>query len=96
MGQFKPPSSQSRSNSSLFYIGKDSRGNWIVQDQKGLRGGLFVDRKEALRYALFENGNEPRAVVMVPGVFELDMSRKVGEVGRPAIAATRQPARQAA
>jgi hypothetical protein len=27
---------------------------------------------------MFENGNRPQAVVMVPGVFELDMSRKAG------------------
>lgn len=70
MGQPEPPSSRS----SLFFIGKDSRGHWVVQDQRHLYGGLFADRAEALRYALFENGNRPQAVVMVPGVFELDMS----------------------
>lgn len=96
MGQFKPPSPRSFSNSSLFYIGKDSRGNWVAQDQKRLRGGLFIDRTEALRYALFENGNEPRAVVMVPGIFELEMSPKMGEAGRPAIGATQPQVRQAA
>ena len=31
----KPPSSSSKS--SLFLIGKNSRGNWVVRDQKGLR-----------------------------------------------------------
>jgi hypothetical protein len=61
---------------SLFLVGKDSRGNWVVQDEEGLYGGLFVDRAEALRFAMFENGNRPQAVIMVPGVFELDMSRK--------------------
>jgi hypothetical protein len=78
MGHFKPPSSQSRSDSSLFFIGKDRRGNWVVQDQRGLRGGLFVDRKEALKFAMFENGNRPQAVVMIPGVLELDMNSKAG------------------
>jgi len=62
--------------SRLFRIGKDSRGNWVVQDQQGLCGGLFVDRAEALRFALFENGNRPQAVVMVPGILELDLSGK--------------------
>jgi hypothetical protein len=57
-------------------IGKDSRGHWVVQDQRGTCGGLFVDRVKALRFALFENGNNPQAVVMVPGVFELNMSSK--------------------
>ena len=45
----------------------------MVRDVQGLRGGLFVDRAKALKYALFENGNRPQAVVMVPGVLELDM-----------------------
>jgi hypothetical protein len=70
------PPSASRSNSSLFLIGKNSRGDWVVRDQRGLRGGLFVDRAEALKFAMFENGNRPQAVIMVPGVLELDMSRK--------------------
>jgi hypothetical protein len=55
-------------------IGKNSRGSWVVQDQRGKRGGLFVDRIEALRFAMFENGNNPQAVVMVPGILELNMS----------------------
>ena len=62
----------------LFLIGKDSRGNWVVQDQQGNCGGLFVNRAEALKFAMFENGNRPQAVIMVPGIFELDMSGKAG------------------
>jgi hypothetical protein len=73
MRQAEPPSS---SRSSLFLIGQNSRGNWVVQDQRGLCGGIFVDRAKALRFAMFENGNRPQAVVLVPGVFELDMGRK--------------------
>jgi hypothetical protein len=70
------PPSASCSNSPLFLIGKNSRGNWVVQDQRGLCGGLFVDRAEALKFAMFENGNRPQAVIMVPDVLELDMSGK--------------------
>ena len=76
----EPPSASSPS-SSLFLIGKNSRGNWVVQDQRGLRGGLFVDRAEALKFAMFENGNRPQAVIMVPDVLELDMSLKPRAVG---------------
>lgn len=76
MGQSEPPSTRSSLSSRLFRIGKDSHGNWVVQDQQGLCGGLFVDRAEALRFALFENGNRPQAVVMVPGILELDISGK--------------------
>jgi hypothetical protein len=71
----KPPA-PSCSKSSLFLIGRNSHGNWVVQDQSGLCGGLFVERAEALKFARVENGNRPQAVIMVPGVLELDMSGK--------------------
>jgi hypothetical protein len=74
MSKDEPPSTAS-AQSNLFRIGKDSRGRWVVQDQQGLRGGLFVDRAQALKFAMFENGNRPQAVIMLPGVLELDMSR---------------------
>ena len=76
MVQAEPPSTRSSLLSRLFRVGKDSHGNWVVQDQQGLCGGLFVDRAEALRFALFENGHRPQAVVMVPGILELDMNAK--------------------
>jgi hypothetical protein len=63
------------SRSSLFLLGQNRQGNWVVQDQRGLCGGIFVNRTEALRFAMFENGNRPQGVLMVPGVFELDMNR---------------------
>ena len=77
MPKGEPPSA-SGSNSPLFLIGKNSRGNWVVRDQSGLCGGLFVGRAEALKFAMFENGNRPNAVIMVPGVLELDISAKPG------------------
>jgi hypothetical protein len=51
-----------------------------VQDQRGLRGGLFINRAEAIRFAMFENGRRPQAIVMVPGVIELDMTRRTKAV----------------
>jgi hypothetical protein len=83
--QAEPPSTESCTRPPLFFIGKDSRGNWVVQDQRHLCGGLFVDRTEALKFALFENGNRPQAVVMVPGVFELDMSGRASVVHQLAV-----------
>ena len=44
------------------------------KDDQGVCGGLFVDRKHALRFAMLENGSRPQAVMMVPGIFELDIS----------------------
>ena len=63
------------SRNNLFMIGRNSRGNWVVRDQAGLYGGLFIDRTEALRFALFENGRRPQAVLMVPGILELDFNQ---------------------
>jgi hypothetical protein len=58
-------------------IGKNSRGHWVARRQDGLSGGLFINRTEALRYALFENGRRPEAVVMVSGGLELALSQPV-------------------
>jgi hypothetical protein len=68
----KPPL-RPLSRSSLFFIGTDSRGNWVVRDQAGLCGGLFVNRSEALHFAMLENGRCPQAVVMVPGILEFSI-----------------------
>jgi hypothetical protein len=59
----------------LFMIGRDHRGNWIVQDQKGTRGGLFVDRDAAMRFVRFECGDWPQAFVLVSEPLELDLNR---------------------
>ncbi len=69
MKQTEPPSC----SSSLVFIGKNSHGNWVAQEQNGLFGGLFVNRAEAVRYALFENGHHPESIVPAPSTLELDM-----------------------
>lgn len=79
MGQHQPPSSQTTQTSHLFFIGRNSRGNWVVQDQRRTCGGLFVDRTEAVRYALFENGHRPHAVIMVSNTMELDLGSSEGK-----------------
>jgi hypothetical protein len=73
MNKEEPPSARFHSKPPLFFIGKNSRGHWIVQDEQHLIGGLFISQAAALRFALFENGNETQAVIMVPGVFEIDL-----------------------
>jgi hypothetical protein len=57
-----------------FLIGKDRGGRWVVQDQRGLCGGLFVSQADAIRYAMFETARQPQAVIMVPDVIDLDMT----------------------
>ncbi len=56
----------------IFMIGRDSGGHWVAQEKDGLRGGLFINRAEAMKYAKLESGSYPHAVVMVSGVLELD------------------------
>jgi hypothetical protein len=75
MPEGEPPSGTS-AGSLRFVIGKDSHGHWVAQDQRGLCGGLFISRAEAMRFAMFENGRRPQAVIMVPGIIELDMTRR--------------------
>jgi hypothetical protein len=67
--EIEPPSSL---RLPIFMIGRDSRGNWVALAQGGARGGLFVDRAGALKFAKSENGNQPHAIVWVSGILELD------------------------
>lgn len=68
----EPPSC----GSSLVIIGRNSRGNWVAQENNGLFGGLFVSRAQAFKYALFENGHHPETIVLTSNIVELDMHRK--------------------
>jgi len=75
MKHTEPPSLKLCSKTLQFRIGRNSRGQWVVQDENATCGGLFIDRTQALRFAMFENGRNPQAVVMVPGILELDLNR---------------------
>jgi hypothetical protein len=55
-----------------WLIGKNRNGHWVARDEAGRHGGLFVDRTEALRYVMFETARHPQAVIMEPGILELD------------------------
>lgn len=70
------PSSCS-SPSTIVFIGKNSRGQWVAQEQNGLYGGLFVNRKQAVKYALFENGHHPETIVELSRQIELNMGGKL-------------------
>jgi len=75
----EPPSCNSAST--ITFIGRNSRGNWVAQEQHGLYGGLFVNRAQALKYALFENGHHPETIVEMARNIELDLrgARNSGE-----------------
>ena len=65
------PLPRSWPKSPRFLIGQDHRGNWVVQDRTGRCGGLFVNRVEALRFAMHEYDGGPRAAITVAGTLEL-------------------------
>ena len=66
----EPPSCSTEST--IVFIGKNSRGNWVAKEQNGLYGGLFVNRAQAVKYALFENSHHPETIIELP-LIELDM-----------------------
>ena len=78
----EPPSCSSAST--IIFIGKNRRGNWVAQEQNGLYGGLFVNRAQALKYALFENGHHPETIVELSREIELDMGGKLSASDRVA------------
>ena len=76
MIQEKQAESSSRLRPPLFMLGQNQRGHWVVQAQKGDRGGLFANREAAVRFIRAETGYRPQAVVMVSGILELDTGWK--------------------
>jgi hypothetical protein len=74
----KEPPPCDGSQSPRFFIGKNSRGNWVVQDERGFRGGLFLDRIQALKFVKSENAGGAPAIVVMKEPFELDMTRVLG------------------
>jgi hypothetical protein len=74
----------------IFMVGQDSRGGWVVAEKRGMRGGLFADRTQALRYIRSENGNRPYAFVTVTGVFELAIAPPSAVVPQFTADATRE------
>jgi hypothetical protein len=82
----RAPSYRPSSRYSPFLIGRDSRGNWVVCDQAGLCGSVFVERSEALRFAMLGNGRRPRPVIMVPSVLDFGSggsARSVANQSKP-------------
>jgi hypothetical protein len=58
---------------SLVFIGQNHKGDWVAQEQNGRYGGLFVNRAQAIKYALAENGHHPETIIELPRKIELDM-----------------------
>jgi hypothetical protein len=62
----------SAANTSCLFIGQDRGGHWVVKDAQSLCGGLFANRIEAIRFAMYECQRRPQSVIMLPDGLELD------------------------
>ena len=73
----EPPSCSSPPQ--IVFIGRDKGGRWVAREQNGLYGGLFVNRTQAIKYALCENGHHPEMIVELSREIELDMGRNTDQ-----------------
>lgn len=55
--------------SHLFLVGQSKHGFWVARDLEGRSEGIFREKKDALRFAMFEGGH-PNAVMLSPSAVE--------------------------
>jgi hypothetical protein len=63
---------QQKIKASCLFIGQDRVGHWVVKDAQSLCGGLFANRTEAIRFAMYECQRRPQSVIMLPDGLEID------------------------
>ena len=69
---------------SCLFIGRYRAGHWVVKDARSLCGGLFANRTEAIRFAMYECQRRPQSVIMLPDGLELDEPLDEHHAGSPA------------
>ncbi|MGY2843686.1 hypothetical protein ACVIWU_006437 [Bradyrhizobium sp. USDA 4509] len=68
------PESTSRDPATrIVLVGRNRAGYWVALEQRGFFGGLFVNRAQALKYALLENGGHPESIIEVTREIELEI-----------------------
>jgi hypothetical protein len=50
-----------------YLVGQDDEGHWVAVEARGLAGGLFRTRGDAIRYACVETGCRPGEVPLATG-----------------------------
>jgi hypothetical protein len=68
---------------SCLLIGQDHDGHWVVKDARSLCGGVFANRAEAIRFAMYECQRRPQSVIMLPDGLELDGPLNEDQAGDP-------------
>ncbi|MBC7830732.1 MAG: hypothetical protein H7Y62_01790 [Hyphomicrobium sp.] len=67
--------SASKLNEPLFFLGQNSRGEWVIRELHGRMEGVFTARKEAIRFALYESGSRNPSVIAMNGPLEMEALR---------------------
>jgi hypothetical protein len=60
-----------------FIVGQDCSGHWVVTETHGLYGGIFCDKKAAVRFAKFETADRKGEVELTSERVELAPPRKM-------------------
>lgn len=46
-----------------FVVTQNASGQWVAREQRGLIEGIFVSRRDAIRFALFETGCRASVII---------------------------------
>ena len=47
-----------------YLVGQDGEGHWVAVEAKGLAGGIFRSRQDAIHFACVETGCRPNDVIV--------------------------------
>jgi hypothetical protein len=64
--------SSAKLNEPIFLLGQNSHGQWVIRELHGRMEGLFRERREAIRFALYESGSRHPAVLSVNRRLEME------------------------
>jgi|ERR1700733_195191 len=67
----------------LFYIGQNRKGRWVVREAGGKRGGLFLFKHSAVRFARDESEASGCALMFINEPLELNIENSGGDLAEP-------------
>jgi hypothetical protein len=71
----------------LFYIGRNAEGYWIAREANGQRGGLFLLKGSAMRFARYQIAPRGGAMIFLSDPLELDVENQGSSLAEALIAA---------
>jgi hypothetical protein len=75
------PESRHHEKPPCLYIEPDRQGGWSVRESRGLCGGLFPSRRDAIRFAMQECLCRPESVILKPQAEDLNGESGVEGLG---------------